>query len=588
MGKNKTINNVQEQLLAIKDKPKELFSGLYRILREEFQQENKTLSELIVKLNKEDNIDFCQLAVDAMNDNFRCFDVAPVLEDTLSEMDLNISSVLCLIERLFEGMQGDMMAYRQFKPFEGLVTKQPEFSKNLLSELLNKDKPYVVGYISRFYQTFSKGHEHETHKELCSLKDHESKYVLMAVADALGELDYKPSKNRKLIKQTLSVLDELEEKNFDEVNRLAIFAYMNLLKLSKEPKNRLIKFSKSDKIIIQGAISEVLFRSQEEHGNEKWFSEALLNLSRASCKNKGIMDNIDYVLSGLVKKYDNWNLAERFIVEWIVNSDYYSNNEKLSELFNSTFTTFINRRTNFEELLTRFFNHDNFILHNAAAEITSYCQLHKISGLKLNKQILKTLSYVDCLYICRKILGYVIYPEYLCSLCFSILDTFPKKKDIQSLTYTIFSSHIGENYPGRTLDFLKKVTSETKSINKRKIAAQIVEDIENYSACRDALPKLNELIPAKQKALRIFRESNKKISAAMEEAQKNSIVSMIASKSTLKQGTGWFHYMHGQYSEISKLGKYSTQAEIPHSEVTHPVDAAIERVGFRQAKRGEP
>jgi hypothetical protein len=137
------------------------------------------------------------------------------------------------------------------------------------------------------------------------------------------------------------------------------------------------------------------------------------------------------------------------------------------------------------------------------------------------------------------------------------------------------------------LVFLKKVLSKTKSINKINLASQVIEDIEAYHAHRDALPQLKELAPARQKSLKIFRESAKKMGAAMEEAQKDSIVSMIASRIVMKQGTGSFHFMGGAYSEISKMGKFSEKIEIPHSEVTHPVDAALERVNFRLAKRGD-
>lgn len=574
-------------LIEKKDHPKEFFAELFRIWNEEYQQENKTLPALVVNLNKKQNIDFCQLAVDAMNDNFRCFDAIHIFEDTLSDMNLNLDSVLRLAESLFDRVQGDMVAYRQFKPFEDLITKQPEFARELLAELINQDKPYIVGYISRLYQGFSKENEHQIHKELCDLKGHKSRYVLMAIADVLGELDYDPSKNKKLLKQTLSVFDDLENKNIEEINRILVFAYANLLKHTDKAKSKLISFSKSDKILLQGAITQVLFRLQDNHGNDEWFSKALVNLSNVSCEYTGIIRDIDFVLEGLIKKNNNWALAESFFVEWLLRSDYTSSDQKLSKLFGSTLVAFVNQKDLFSQLLTKFFNHDNFKIHNAAAEITSYCQLHKVNDLKLDRAILKQLSYDDCLFICRKILGYVIAPEYLCSLCFSVLDAFPRNKDIQSLIYSIFSSHIGENHPGRTIDFLKMVLSETKSINKQNLASQVIEDIETYHAYMDELPRLKELAPARQKSLKIFRESAKKMEAAMVDAQKDSIVSMIATKIIMKQGTGSFHFMGGAYSEISKMGKFSEQIEIPHSEVTHPVDAALERMNFRLAKRGD-
>lgn len=578
---------MQNNLLEKRDDPKEFFSELYRIWSDERQNEEKKLPSLLVGLNKDQNIDLCQMAVDAMNDSFRPFNVSPIFEDAMSDMNLNIASVLRLAEALFEGMQGDMIAHRQFKPFDDLILKQPDFSRAVLVELLGQDKPFVSGYISRFFQGFAENNTSQIHKEVCALKDHQSKYVLIAVADVLGELNYNSSENRKLIPKTLSVLADLERKNIDEVNRIIIFSYSNLLNFSEIAKDKIIEFSKSDQTILQGAVSYVLFRLQEEHGNEEWFSRAFLSLSSVSCQYKGIMDDIDFILAGLIEKNNNWNLAEEFFTNWLLCSDYSSRAESLSELFNSAFAVFVNKRANLEELITKFFNHDNFKIHNAAAEMISFCQLHRMSDLNLSKKVLKSLSYEDCLYICRKILGYVNSPQYLCSLCFSILDAFPRNKDLQSLIYSIFRSHIGENHPGRTLEFLKKILSETKSQNKKKVASQVIEDIELYLAKRDSLPRLKELSPSRQKTLKIYRESGKRMSAAMEEAQRNSIVSMIASRIILKQGTGSFHFMFGKCSDISKMGKFSETVEIPHAEVTHPVDAALERINFRLAKRGD-
>lgn len=574
-------------MLEKTSRPKELFTELYRIWREEYEQENKNLPSLIVKLNKEANIDFCQLAVDAMNDNFRCFDAIHIFEESLSEMTLNLDSLLRLAESLFEGMKGDMAAFVQFKPFNDLIIKQPEVARSLLEELLKQDKPYIVGYVSSLYKGFAKGNEQQIHKEMCFLKDHTSKFVLMAIADALGELDYKPAKHKKLVKKTLEVFDELENKGFEEVNRILIFSYADLLDHTEAAKDKLINFSTSNQLLLQGAISQILFRLQTKHGNEDWFSKAFMNLSAVSCEYKGITDNIDYVLAGLIEKSNNWNLAEHFFTEWLLNSDYPSHGRKLYKIFDSTFLAFKNQKDLLCKLLTRFFNHDSYKIHSAAAEITSFCQLHKVKDLKLDKDILKPFLYNDCLFICRKILGYVVFHEYLCSLCFSILDAFPKDKNIKSLIYSIFSSHIGENHPGRTIEFLKKIISETKATGKKQLASQVIEDIDNYYKHKDALPKLKELTPARQKSLKIFRESGKKMSAAMEEAQKDSIISMLAARVVMKQGTGSFHFMGGAYSQISKMVQISETMDLPHSEVIHPVDAALERINFRLAKRGE-
>ncbi|MCW8830691.1 MAG: hypothetical protein OQK32_04125, partial [Gammaproteobacteria bacterium] len=207
--------------------------------------------------------------------------------------------------------------------------------------------------------------------------------------------------------------------------------------------------------------------------------------------------------------------------------------------------------------------------------------------LKLDKQLLKSLSYVDCLYICRKILGYVISSEYLCSLCFSVFDAFPRNKKIQGLIYEVFRFHIGASYPGKTIEFLKDVSSQTKSKNKKEVASQVVQDIENYYSQVDNLSKLKEMVAPRQRMHKIHIERNKKMAVAMEESQSKSPFMSMVSKVMIKHGTGSFYFMNGKYSEINKMGKFSTTMEIPHTEITHPVDSAMDSMNFRLARRGE-
>ncbi len=573
-------------LLSKRDNPKEFFLELHRIRLEERGQNEKQLTELIVDLNKENGIDFCQVALDAITDGINCFDVIHVLEDALPNLNLNISTILQFTEKLFELMQRDIMADAQFRPFQGLVVKQPDFSRSLLSEFLKQDKPYVVGYVANFYQELSKKNIHEIHEELCSLKTHNSQYVLMAAAGSLGELNYKLTENCSLVNKTIKVLEELEAKNSDEINRLAIFAYRNLLSFTKEAEKKLIQFSKTNSLLIQGALSQVLFSVVKEYGNKKWFSEVLLNLSTVSGNNSGIIENIDFVLAELLEVKGNWELAEEFFRSWLVNSDYQTKNNKLSKLYDSTFASFVKNRESLEKLVTDFFNDEDWRMHKAASEIINYLELHEIVPLQLNKETLETLSYEDCLYICRKILGYVIFSEHLCSLCFSFLCKFPQNQEIQNLVYRVFKNHIGENYPDRTIEFLKKISETSTSDIEKNIALQVIREIESYHSQKNALPHLKELIAQKQKSQKVLLERKKKLNTAFEKAQKNSIVSMLSTKINLKNGTGSFHFMNDQYSEISKLSSYSTEIEMPYSEISHPVTAAIERTNFRLAKKG--
>lgn len=582
---NKIMEEAKRLLLSKKDDPKVFFEELHRLWWGEYQAEIKTLPALILGLHKEANIDFCLKASLAVEEGFSPFNVTHTFENILTEMNLDVHSVMGLIRSLNTSMQGDMAAYTQFEPFQGLVSKQPGFARDLLNSLIDEGEPYTTGYIANLYRDFAKGQEHEIHSELSSLSDHGSESVLMAVADVLGSLNYESSDNRGLVEKTIELLEKLENKRSDNVTRIVVYAYRKLTPYRPSLIERLIQLSTSESPEIQYAISDILFRLEPAEQEEVWTKTLLLNLAEVSPDHKGIVDHLDWVLHRLIKKNGNFALVEQFLTLWILQDEYIPKKYKIGDLFNSTIPDIIQNREEFEGMLTRFINHDNWKMHETAAEILSYCSVHKVQGIKLGKQELKRLSHGDCLYVCRKILGYVINPDQLCSLCFSILDKSPQDKKIKGLVYSVFKSHIGENYPGKTIEFMKDVSAHTKSKNRKILADQIVRDLESTEEVRNSLPSLKEMSPARQKYQRIMYEKQVKMGQEMEHAQKDSIISQLATKIYLKHGTGSFHLAGDQYSEVSKLGAYSTYMELPRSEVMHPVEAAMERFGFRIAKR---
>ncbi|MCW8128508.1 hypothetical protein [Microbulbifer halophilus] len=580
------MEEIRRSLLSKKDDPKAFFDELHEFWWGEYQAETKTLPALILSLNDEANINLCLMASLAVEEGFSPFNVTHIFENVLPEMSLNVHSVMGLIRSLNTSMQGDMAAYTQFAPFRGLVSKQPGFARDLLNSLIDEGEPYTTDYIANLYRDFAKGQEHEIQSELSGLIGHSSENVLMAVADALGGLDYGSNDNRELVVKSIELLEELENKGSDKVTRIVVHAYKSLAPYCNSLIERLIQLSTRKSPEIQYAISDILFRLEPAEQEEVWARKMLLNLTEVSPDHKGIVDHLDWVLHRLITKNGNFALVEQFLTLWILRDEYIPRKYKIGDLFNSTIPDIIQNREEFEGMLTRLLNHDDWKMHETAAEILSYCYVHKIQGIKLDRHELKKMSHSDCLYVCRKILGYVINPDQLCSLCFSILDKSPQDKKIKGLVYSVFKNHIGENYPGKVIDFMKDISTHTKSKHRKLLVGQLVRDIEADENVRNGLPPLKEMNPARQKYQRIMYEKQVKMSQEMEHAQKDSIISQLATKIYLKHGTGSFHLAGDQYSEVSKLGAYSTYMELPKSEVMHPVEAAMERFGFRIAKRG--
>src|SRR3990172_5294148 len=501
MEKEKTIKT---SLLEKKNKPKELFDQLFDMWRNEYKEDNKETPKLIIELNKSDGLDFCKLALDAINDGFNCWNALHVLADVIPHLELKMDSTLMLLEEFHKSMQNDLASGLQYAPVAKLIDTQPVFARKLLDELLKQDKPFIAGHISNLYQNLSKNNEHEIHTELTSLKAHPSVYVIQGIVNAMGNLDYyNPPKNRNLVKQTVQILDELELRGSTDINFSLVYAYGRLLKFAKEPRKRLLELARKKDPNIDYAISGALIRQIDECGNDEWFAEVLMELATTSCEYKGTIGfHLDHVLHDLIRKKDNWELVESF------------------------------------------FNHDSYKLHGAVKEIIDYHNLHKGNPLKLDQSILSPLSFEDLLYIARKILGYVYFSNHQRSLTFSILDKSPRDKKIQELVSSIFVNHIGENYPDATLEFLKKEISKSKSKIKKKVAEDIIKRIVNDRDARRSLLRLKELIPPDQQTYLVLLEDHKNMQKAMVPAREKSPILSLATKVPLTYGKGSFSFIN--------------------------------------------
>lgn len=580
--------SLKDDLLIKVENSSAFFGDLLHLWREDQsgQDNSKRAKKLVIDLNQSDGIDLCDLGSQAIDDGFPVFDVIHVLEEAIPYLNINIETFIGLLEKLYEGTQNDLAAHLQYKPINKLVETQPELSRAFLDRLIDIDRPFVVGYITHLFQSFAKDNEQDVFKELDDLTLHESSQVVSAVVNVLGNLNYKPKENQTLLKRTFQIFDDIEKRNLEGLDACIANACGNLLEMNRKASRKLVYYSNKNIPDVDYAISRVLFLDIEKYGGEEWFEKLLMSLTRTRCEHKGIIKNLDYVLSALIKKEDNRLLAESFFVKWIETSDYKIREEKLHGLFGSTFLALLNHRENLQKFITRLFNHDSYKAHNAASEIINFCNLHELALLKLDRKELAQLELQDLLYIGRKILGYLIDSRTQCSLTLSLLDKSPRNNKIQSLVHSIFVDHIGRDYPGSTIEFLKHEVSTSKSKIKRDLAESVIAHIERDQAARTSLPHIREIVPPSQQTRQILLEQNKVMSRSMEKAQKGSIVNLFK-KIPIKHGLGSFSYMNDDYMPVSKLSEHSAYMELPASEMSHPVYAAIERAGFRRAKKGD-
>lgn len=582
--------NVNEDInfIEYKDNPLALFEKLLKIWRQEISNNNKKTTEIIIELNTKHGWDFCELAIQAMNEGFNCFDIHHILRDAIPLLNHNLKSTVEYLKKIHTSMQGDLVSGNQFSTIENLTHKQPRFARELLNALINSGEPFIIGYIAIIFVNFAKNGIKEAHNELLTLISNHNIPVVQGVILALGNLKYDSKVNNELIKKTFSVFDELLERKSDDLDQFITRSLGILYYLGEESRSRLMMLAKKFNPNVSYEISSFLFMQYKNINDDKWFEEILMTLSTTKCEYKGIIDNLDFILYGLLENINNYNLIERFFTEWLLKSDYNPNKYEIDSLFGSTLSKMTEINTFFDTLITKYLNHDNSKFHRIASDLIKYSNLYKKRPLNLDQAIIQSLSIEDILYICRKILGYIYDVNTICSLIYSVLEAKQKDIIVKELVYDIFCKYIGFDYPGTTLEFLKsKLLISDLSYDLQCSLKDIASVIESHQKMFKSLPRLNELSIPKKYEYQILLEESKKTNKYMEEAQKKSIIRQLVTNIPLKYGRGWFSYRDGKYCEPSKLSSISHSFEIPKSEIINPVSASIQRVGFRIAKRGE-
>lgn len=492
-------NHSIKTFLEYKDKPSGLFEKLLEILRKE--NSNKKTTQIIVQLNKEYGIDFCELGFKALENRSNCFELFHVLKDALPHLKLNVSTTITFLQKIYKCMEVDLASGVQYAPIKKLVNTQPDFARKLLKELLKLKDAFIIGYISAMFEEFSKDNLVEIHNEIVSMIESnlESDYVLQAIIISLGNLDYQSDVNKLLIKKTLEIFDNLLKKSNPNIKATVVHALGALTKFTEDIFNRLFELARIEQPQIKFQVSIVLFLYLDEISRSQWFAKILMQLSNTKCEYKGIIDNLDFILWKIIREKKDYTLTEEFFTKWILASDYGNTDYKLEDLFNSLLPEFVKKEEFLSGIITKYFNHENSKLHLAASELVRYCNLHKKYQLKLKSDILNQLSFNDLKYICKKIFGYLYEPITLCSLIFSIYESNPESKDIQSMIFSIFIDILGKDYSGTVLKFLEeKLTEYNKLKNIENFINSISESIRNHQEQLNSLIRLKEFFYAKK------------------------------------------------------------------------------------------
>ncbi|ETT67432.1 hypothetical protein BSK66_29355 [Paenibacillus odorifer] len=387
-----------------------------------------------------------------------------------------------------------------------------------------------------------------------------------------------------LLNNTIEILDSLLQNEFRiELRQVLAEAYGRLVTKSKIAQTAVRTLSTEPIPEIQAQIAYILFMHTDQYMQEDWFQEALLNLSSVKTVHKGIIENLDYVLNKLCPIH--LDVVQSFLENWIQQHDKSVKEENIADLFNRLMLTLLNNHKMwFEKLLTSWFLREDIKFHLHIQEIVHYLAVHG-NIIHLDQDLLSNLSFKDIKYIVLKILGFVRDNRNLCHLTFSVLLRIPEDFKVDMLVRSAFKDYIAYNYPGATREIITD-KMENGTDKERKIARDILEDLDRYQQARSDLPMIKEFFPPEGRAGKFERMQSKQMSLQIEEgSNKKSILLQLAHRVVLKGGRSSFSRVQGKISDRTELSEFSVEMEFPKGEYLDPTGEAMKRSEWRICRR---
>ncbi|MEZ0606808.1 hypothetical protein ACAX43_32590 [Paraburkholderia sp. IW21] len=298
---------------------------------------------------------------------------------------------------------------------------------------------------------------------------------------------------------------------------------------------------------------------------------------------------IDGVFSRLLSDGHEFNA---FIVDWLTQwtNRHDAGNFRDTEfvdLFDQTAHRLQTERRLVETLVTRWLLQDGRAAPAAAGGLLSYLKVHEVKPFAFDIAEIDKLDEDGLIFLCRRLLGFVIDEEHLILFMLSLLGV----TDAEHRTYRLFAdivvAEVGYDYPSATLANLRLILEKTENEGERHLISEVVAAIERFVADMERLPVANELWPPTRLARNFSLARDKAMRRSNRAAHEKSFMAQIAKQIPVKGGTGFFSYLDGAYTAVTRMTTISTSMTLPRREIFDPVGQALHRFNFQRAKRGD-
>ncbi len=536
--------------------------------------ENKNnLREVLVSLHNKNQIDlvseFKKLKNDKNHPHF--FSTRRIFEKILPEIDSPVLPVIECILHIVNEAGEDLLAGTPLEAYIEFCCKKSERPQKAL-ELIKKNSSSLLNILSPTLIAGSKTDIKFHIEQAIRLAQHDDIEYRRRALFAVGRIDLKDN-------------DELAEKVFQQLEKSANEELDDQL-LGTIIKS-VIVFCKSDQISTR-RITELIEKASEkgddyalhaisenfglnnDHLNDDFVDIYLSQLRKVKPKNTGTIDNIDLGLAKVISNEKSEKGIHFLEIILVANRD---------NLFIKSFDSVIrelhkNKDKLFCKIMTRWFITGDKALCSAIREVVQYkYRPEKKMQLEIISEELPSNDFIHIVFLARKVIGFLfIAPVTAISIVLSLFSFVEDEETKKELTRLIFDP-LMINYPGYINEYIDNNYDELTETAKTACDT-VIEEFNKYIEDLKSTDKIPELHPPQSHKDTYRKHFAKEMAEAMSEAEKESVLLPLVSKSVLLYGRKSISYIYDYndkpHRNEMQLHKHGTEIEFPRVQNLDP------------------
>lgn len=523
--------------------------------------DRKSIGKEIAALNNEGVIDaiaeFRQLLRGSKGADF--FLTRHVFEEALPDINAPVSSVMDCVEHLVSEAGNDMAAGWLFTPF----IKYCEADINRPEEVLQIAESSRGKWLNFIAPAIVAGSNLQLSKYVLlaiALTRHDNLQVRVRAVFALGRINY--CNDIALRTDALAALDSVIQSEDDDcLLGEGLKSAFSLYFSDNNVENNVVRLAKvalasKGDFTLQAASHLLGFDTDK-------IPAALLDvlldaLKNTKPQNKVVLDNIDFGLLHLVK-----NNKEEIAISFLENLLLQNNSDLSIEVFNSlTHELYSNNGPLLNKLVTRWLLSNKILLCKALMDIFG---LSYGDDIVLHADTLQIEERPEgtCLFVARKAIGWLFTSPVSCTSFIVALINASSKDETDEITDLLFDPLL-ISYPGKVKNYLDSILPDQPPKVQDVLNNSLVR-LENYHLGIKSAWNIPELLPSQAQRETHLRLINRQFADSFKEAQKNSIINLICSKSVLLYGLKSINYVHYTNDQTKRM-------EIPLQSFGHSIE----------------